>query len=62
MAVRWDCLGDVAEGWLVAPHPGAAVSDAEIARAAHAWWQANTAVLGDDPVALLHGQVLRPPG
>ena len=62
VVVRGDCLWDIAEGWLVAQHPGAAVSDAEIARAVHAWWQANTAVLGDDPDVLLPGQVLRPPG
>ena len=62
VVVRGDCLWDIAQAWLAAHHPGAAVSDAEVARAVHAWWQANTAVLGDDPDLLLPGQVLRPPG
>ena len=62
VVVRGDCLWDIAEGWLAAQHPGAPVSDAEVARAVHAWCQANTAVLGDDPDLLLPGQVLRPPG
>ena len=62
VVVRGDCLWDIAEGWLAERHPGAPVSDAEVARAVHAWWQANAAVLGDDPDLLLPGQVLRPPG
>jgi hypothetical protein len=62
VVVRGDCLWDIAEGWLVARQAGAPVSDAEVARAVHAWWQANTDVLGNDPDLLLPGQVLRPPG
>ena len=62
VVVRGDCLWDIAETWLAAQHPGAPVVDAEVARAVHAWWQANAAVLGPDPDLLLPGQVLRPPG
>ena len=62
VVVRGDCLWDIAEAWLAGRHPGAPVADAEIARAGHAWWQANAAVLGPDPDLLLPGQVLRPPG
>ncbi|MCZ2829699.1 hypothetical protein O2W14_12725 [Modestobacter sp. VKM Ac-2986] len=62
VVVRGDCLWDVAEAWLLRQHPGAPVTDADVARAVHAWWQVNAAVLGPDPDLLLPGQVLRPPG
>jgi len=62
VVVRGDCLWDIAETWLARQHPGTPVPDAEVARAVHAWWQANAAVLGPDPDLLLPGQVLRPPG
>jgi nucleoid-associated protein YgaU len=61
VVVRGDCLWDIAEAWLAEQHPGAAVTAPEVARAVHAWWQANTDVLGADPDLLLPGQVLRPP-
>ena len=62
VVVRGDCLWDIAETWLAGQDPAAAVTDADVARAVHAWWQANTDVLGTDPDLLLPGQVLRPPG
>ncbi|MFQ1001600.1 hypothetical protein [Modestobacter sp. SSW1-42] len=62
VVVRGDCLWDIAAAWLARQHPGAPVADAEVARAVHAWWLANAAVLGPDPDLLLPGQVLRPPG
>ncbi|QXG77884.1 hypothetical protein KUM42_06305 [Modestobacter sp. L9-4] len=61
VVVRGDCLWDIAEAWLAEQHPGTAVPAPEVARAVHAWWQANTDVLGADPDLLLPGQVLRPP-
>jgi hypothetical protein len=46
---------------IVARHLGHDSSDAEIARAWPAWYEANRAVIGDDPDVLHPGQVLRPP-
>ena len=62
VVVRGDCLWDIARAWLAGQHGGAPATDAEVARAAHAWWQANAAVVGPDPDLLLPGQVLRQPG
>ena len=62
VVVRGDCLWDIAAAWLADAQPGAPVSGAEIARATHAWWQANAQVIGADPDRLLPGQVLRQPG
>ena len=53
---RGDSLWSVA-----ARHLGPDASEAEIARAWPAWFEANRAVIGDDPDLLLPGQVLRPP-
>jgi nucleoid-associated protein YgaU len=48
--------------WAIAArHLGADPSDAEIARAWPAWFEANREVIGDDPDLLRPGQVLRPP-
>jgi nucleoid-associated protein YgaU len=46
---------------IVARHLGPDVSDGEIARAWPAWFEANHAVVGDDPDLLRPGQVLRAP-
>jgi nucleoid-associated protein YgaU len=46
---------------IVARHLGPDVSDGEIARAWPAWFEANRAVVGDDPDLLRPGQVLRAP-
>ena len=61
VVVRGDCLWDIAAAWLDGQHPGAPVTGADVARAAHAWWQTNAAVVGPDPDLLLPGQILRPP-
>lgn len=53
---RGDSLWSVA-----ARHLGPDASEAEIARAWPAWFEANRTVIGDDPDLLLPGQVLRPP-
>jgi nucleoid-associated protein YgaU len=48
--------------WAIAArHLGRDASDAEIASSWPAWFEANRAVIGDDPDALRPGQVLRPP-
>lgn len=48
--------------WAIAArHLGRGASDAEIARAWPAWFEANRRVIGDDPDVLRPGQVLRPP-
>ncbi len=48
--------------WAIAArHLGGGASDAEIARAWPAWFDANRRVIGDDPDVLRPGQVLRPP-
>jgi len=48
--------------WAIAArHLGRDASDAEIARAWPAWYEANRQVIGDDPDVLRPGQVLRPP-
>jgi hypothetical protein len=61
VVLRGDCLWDIAAGWLAPTRPGTPPSDADVARAVHAWWQANAAVIGPDPDLLLPGQVLVPP-
>jgi hypothetical protein len=61
VVLRGDCLWDIAAAWLAPTRPGAPPSDADVARAVHAWWQANAAVIGPDPDLLLPGQVLVPP-
>ena len=53
---RGDSLWSIA-----ARHLGSDASDAEIARAWPAWFEANREVIGDDPDLLQPGQVLRPP-
>jgi hypothetical protein len=55
-----DCLWDIAAGRL-RTGTGRTPTDAEIATAVHAWWQANATVIGPDPDLLLPGQVLHPP-
>jgi hypothetical protein len=60
VVLRGECLWAIAAGDLrasLAREP----SDAEIAAAVHAWWQANATVIGPHPDLLLPGQVLRPP-
>ena len=48
--------------WAIAArHLGRDASDAEIAHAWPAWFEANRRVIGDDPDVLRPGQVLRPP-
>jgi nucleoid-associated protein YgaU len=58
--VRGDCLWHIAAHRLAERTTGAP-TDAEIATEVHAWWAANTDVIGPDPDLLLPGQVLRPP-
>jgi nucleoid-associated protein YgaU len=53
---RGDSLWSIA-----ARHLGRDASDAEIARAWPAWFDANRDVIGDDPDLLRPGQLLRPP-
>lgn len=53
---RGDTLWSIA-----ARHLGPNASDAEIAQAWPAWFDANRAVIGDDPDLILPGQVLRAP-
>ena len=53
---RGDTLWSIA-----ARHLGPDASDAEIARAWPAWFEANRGVVGDDPDLLRPGQVLRAP-
>jgi hypothetical protein len=60
VVLRGDCLWDIAAGDL-ARRTGGTPTDAEVATAVDAWWQANAAVIGPDPDLLLPGQVLRPP-
>lgn len=59
VVVRGDCLWDIAAGRLGAS--GAPVTDAAIAASVHAWWSANTDVIGSDPDLIFPGQVLRAP-
>ena len=48
--------------WTIAArHLGPGASDAEIAQAWPAWFDANRGVIGDDPDLILPGQVLRAP-
>jgi hypothetical protein len=61
VVLRGDCLWDIAAAWLAPTRPGTPPSDADVARAVHAWWQANAAVIGPHPDLLLPGQVLVPP-
>jgi hypothetical protein len=60
VVLRGECLWDIAAGDL-AGRTGGTPTDAEVATAVDAWWQANAAVIGPDPDLLLPGQVLRPP-
>jgi nucleoid-associated protein YgaU len=61
VVLRGDCLWDIAADRLQRDRPGTSPTDAEVARAVQAWWQANADVIGPDPDLLLPGQVLRPP-
>jgi hypothetical protein len=61
VVVRGDCLWEIAQAWVAGQQPGTPVAGADVARAVHAWWQTNAAVIGPDPDLLLPGQVLRPP-
>ena len=60
VVVRGDCLWHVA-GARLTERQASPPSDAEVAAEAHAWWAANTDVIGPDPDLLLPGQVLHPP-
>jgi hypothetical protein len=60
VVVRGECLWHIASDHLLAQH-GRTPTDAEVAAATHAWWQANADVIGPDPDLLLPGQVLTPP-
>jgi nucleoid-associated protein YgaU len=60
VVVRGDCLWHIATARLT-ERSAAAPTDAEVAAEVHAWWAANTDVIGPDPDLLLPGQVLRPP-
>jgi hypothetical protein len=60
VVLRGECLWDIAAGRLGQGRPSAP-TNREIARAVHAWWSANSSVIGPDPDLLLPGQVLSPP-
>ena len=60
VVVRGECLWHIAAARL-AERQALPPSDAQVAAEAHAWWTANTDVIGPDPDLLLPGQVLRPP-
>ncbi len=60
VVVPGDCLWDIAAARLTGQPDGGA-APADIARATHRWWAANSDVIGPDPDLLLPGQVLRPP-
>lgn len=60
VVLRGDCLWDIAAAHLARVRP-IPPTDGEIARAVHAWWSANAAVIGPDPDRLLPGLVLTPP-
>jgi hypothetical protein len=60
VVVPGDCLWDIAAARLERD-AGRPPSGAEVAVAAHAWWRANSAVIGSDPDLLRPGQVLSPP-
>ena len=60
VVLRGECLWGIAAGDL-ARRTGGTPTDAAVATAVDAWWQANDAVIGPDPDLLLPGQVLRPP-
>ncbi|WP_324274193.1 hypothetical protein [Blastococcus brunescens] len=60
VVVRGDCLWHIAGARLL-ERTGAQPTDADTARAVHAWWTANADVMGPDPDVLLPGQVLRAP-
>lgn len=53
---RGDTLWDIARR-----HLGPDATDAEVAHAWPAWYEANRTVIGDDPGLILPGQILRPP-
>jgi nucleoid-associated protein YgaU len=61
VVVRGNCLWHIAADRLQ-EQAGSRPSDGEIAEAVHAWWTANSDVIGPDPDRLLPGQVLLPPG
>lgn len=60
VVVRGNCLWHIAAARLT-ERQASPPSDAQVAAEAHAWWTANTDVIGPDPDLLLPGQVLRPP-
>jgi len=60
VVLRGECLWGIAADWL-GQGRSATPTDGEIAGAVHAWWSANTSVIGPDPDRLLPGQVLSPP-
>ena len=60
VVVRGDCLWSIAETRLL-EEEGRTPSSGAVAAAVHAWWTANSAVIGLDPDRLLPGQVLLPP-
>lgn len=60
VVVRGECLWHIASARLTA-QSGRTPTDGEVTAATHAWWQANTEVIGPDPDRLLPGQVLTPP-
>ena len=53
---RGDTLWDIARR-----HLGPDATDSEVAHAWPAWYEANRAVIGDDPGLIMPGQILRPP-
>ncbi|MGY1821207.1 hypothetical protein [Geodermatophilus sp. SYSU D00079] len=60
VVLRGECLWGIASADL-RERTGRTPAGGEVAAAVHAWWQANTAVIGPDPDVLLPGQVLHPP-
>jgi hypothetical protein len=56
VVLRGDTLWDIARS-----HLGPGASDAEVAEAWPAWYDANRAVIGDDPDVIRPGQILRQP-
>lgn len=61
VVLRGDCLWDIAADRLARLRPGLPVADTDVAVEVHAWWLANSALIGPDPDLLLPGQVLQPP-
>ena len=60
VVMRGDTLWGLAAQW-IRTSTGQVATDSQVAVAWPQWWQANRAVIGDDPAHLLPGQRLSPP-